>query len=111
MVVPTKWVLCVGLLWALNGQAQSLAADEERFMSVCLNDATVAASLRQPVCDCVFAAYAWGDTTRFGTRDLLSLPERTWEAPARRLPDEGLGRDIRRVRQQCLDSVRQRPTT
>lgn len=94
------------LALGLPVQALSLAQErEDRFMQVCMTDATVAAGQRAALCQCLYRAYAYGPNTTFGVSDLLSIPERDWEAPARRLARDELGNDVRRVRQRCLNAV------
>lgn len=96
--------LLLTLAWPV--QALGLAQErEDRFMQGCMTDATVAAGQRAQLCRCIYRAYAYGMHTTFGVSDLLTVPDRDWEAPARRLSRDELGNDVRRVRQRCLNAV------
>ena len=85
--------------------ADFAAAREQQFMQACMTDATVAAGQREALCHCVFDAFAYGGQTRFGMTDVLTLDERVWEAPDRRLPRGALGDSVRGIRQACVREV------
>lgn len=101
----------VVLVSAGAGVAADVAAErEERFMQACMTDATVAAGQRMALCRCVRDEFAYGGQTSFGLSDVLTLDERLWESPDRRLPHDSLGQEVRRIRQTCLKSLTgQRP--
>ena len=100
-----------GAAWAVlvaagMAQAADVAAErEERFMQACMTDATVAAGQRMALCRCVRDEFAYGGQTSFGLSDVLTLDERLWESPDRRLPHDSLGQEVRRIRQACLKSL------
>jgi len=107
MVIHTKaWWMLPLLLIAANANALSLSQErQDQFMQVCMTDATVAAGNRNQLCRCLFDAFAYGGDTRFGVTDVLTIPERNWEAPARRMANDALGNEVRRLRQRCLEPI------
>ncbi|MDP1540995.1 MAG: hypothetical protein U0998_05525 [Moraxellaceae bacterium] len=107
MATHTKaWWMLPLLLTAVNANALSLAQErQDQFMQVCMTDATVAAGNRNQLCRCLFDAFAYGSDTRFGVTDVLTIPERNWEAPARRMANDALGNEVRRLRQRCLEPI------
>ncbi len=107
MAIPAKaWLMAPVLVWSANVSALSLAQErQDQFMQVCMTDATVAAGNRSQLCRCLFEAFAYGSDTRFGVTDVLTIPERNWEAPARRMASDALGNEVRRLRQRCLEPI------
>jgi len=105
-----KFFGCVlALLLSVSGNAWAakdfVRVREARFMQACLSDATVAAGQRQALCACVRDAFAYGGQTTFGLTDVLTLDDRDWEAPDRRLPRNSLGQEVRLIRQSCLNTL------
>ena len=105
-----KFFGCVlALLLSVSGNAWAtkdfVREREARFMQACLSDATVAAGQRQALCACVRDAFAYGGQTTFGLTDVLTLDDRDWEAPDRRLPRNSLGQEVRLIRQSCLNTL------
>lgn len=80
----------------------------EYFMRICLKDMTVAAGKREELCECVHDVFAYGDT-RFGLSDAIALDPRSWEAPDKRMPQDEIGEEVRRVRKECLNEQAQQP--
>ena len=98
----------IALLWLLSLPVLAddvVAQRDEQFMQACMQDATVAAGQRTPLCRCVHDQFAYGSTTSFGLSDVLTLDEHLWESPDRRLPHDSLGQEVRRIRQICLRSL------
>lgn len=107
MVIRIKTLYLLPLLMmTANVNALSLAQErQDQFMQVCMTDATVAAGNRNQLCRCLYDAFAYGSDTRFGVTDVLTIPERNWEAPARRMANDALGNEVRRLRQRCLEPI------